>query len=389
MRKIKEPVCAHVILLLTLTFNASIFAAEEQRELPHQTNAFASSSMQFMLPLSGESLDIVHPCTDYGFKRAFHDQQVACGFLNTVLGISGTEEITHVRFLDKELPSHELLGRDFIVDILCETGKGRRFLIEMQNDFRADYATKAFTEFCRLIAHWDAEVIHQEVAEESRKRARASTTYDGVKEFWRDIKTAIVLVVTNKRFSHDQRKERFLDHAVMEPDIINSYRMTHERVPGRPLGDLDARVILVMLGNFNKTEDELTSPLDQWLYAFKDETLASGVSRIPTYKHIENIHRVGVDSNPGIASFYNILNKEVVRIAGDLESFEKNIAEVNGMLEVMEEKKRLEGRVEGRDEREREIAIEMIKDGEPESKILKYAKITAERLQIIKDSMEA
>jgi hypothetical protein len=208
-----------------------------------------------MLPFAGESLDIVHPCTDYGFKRAFHVQQVACGFLNTILGISGTEEITQVRFLDKEFPSHELLGRDFI-DILCETGKGQRFLIEIQNDFDADYATKAFTELCRLIAHWDAKVIHQKVIEESRKRARASTTYDGVEEFWRDIKMTIVLIVTNKRFSHDQRKERFIDHAAMEPDIINSYRMTHERVPGRPLGDLDARVILVMLGNFNKTEDD-------------------------------------------------------------------------------------------------------------------------------------
>jgi hypothetical protein len=59
------------------------------------------------------------------------------------------------------------------------------------------------------------------------------------------------------------------------------------------------------------------------------------------------------------------------------------------MLEAMEAKKRLEGRVQGRAERERELVIEMIKDGASESKILKYAKITAERLQIIKDSMEA
>ena len=212
------------------------------------------------------------------------------------------------------------LERDFTVDILCETGKDQRFLIEIHNDFRGDYTTK---------------VIHQRVSEEEEaKLARAGTTYDGVKEFWKDIKTAIVLVVSNKCFSKDQRKERFLDHAVMEPDVINSYRMTHERVQGRPLGDLDARVVLVMLGNFKKTESELITPLDQWLYAFKDEALSSGVSRIPIYKHIENIHSVGIDNNPGLASFYNILNKETVRGAGHLEKFEMDMLKVNDIISM-------------------------------------------------------
>ena len=86
-----------------------------------------------MFSLHGnQSLNIVYPCTDYGFKRAFHNEVVACGFLNTVLGFSGKEEIQDVRFLDKELPSHEPLGRNFIVDLLCEAVNVRRFLIEMQ-----------------------------------------------------------------------------------------------------------------------------------------------------------------------------------------------------------------------------------------------------------------
>ena len=293
-----------------------------------------------MFSLDGnQSLNIVHPCTDYGFKRAFHNEVVACGFLNTVLGFSGNEEIQDVIFLDKELPSHEPLGRNFIVDLLCEAKNGRRFLIEMQNDFRADYATKVFTEFCRLIAHWDSKVIDQKVSEETKKRARANATYEGVKEFWNDITTAIVLVVTNKCFSPNEQKVRFPNQAVMEPDIINSYRMTHENIPERTLGDLDARVVLVMLGNFIKKERDLISPLDQWLYAFKDETLANDVSRIPTYKYIEDINHVGMN-NPGLAAFYHVLDKEVVRNAGDLENFEKNIMEVNRILEELEDKKR-------------------------------------------------
>ncbi len=393
MNQTKQSIVIRMSLLFVFALNTSVCASDEREGGLPRVGASASSTA-FMFPLFTEdSLDIVHPCTDYGFKRAFHDQHVACGFLNTILNLSGEQEIMHVRFLDKELPSQELLGRDFIVDILCETGAGRRFLIEMQNDFRADYATKAFTEFCRLIAHWDAEVIHQEVTEASRKRARASTTYDGVKEFWRDIKTAIVLVITNKCFPVDQQKALFSTYMVMEPEIINTYRMLHENGSGRPLGDLDARVVLVMLSNFKKTESELTSSLDQWLYAFKDDTLTTGVTRIPIYKHIENIHQAGVDSSMGIASFYNILSRKVVHMAGELESFEKKIAEVNGILEEMEEKKKLEGRVEGRvegrAERNREIVLKWIRKGKADVDIIEDLEITAEELQAIKASMES
>lgn len=59
-----------------------------------------------------------------------------------------------------------------LIFILCVTKDGRRFLIEMQNDFCADNATKAFTEFCRLIARWDAEVIHPKKRLGIKKRQR-------------------------------------------------------------------------------------------------------------------------------------------------------------------------------------------------------------------------
>ena len=67
----------------------------------------------------------------------------------------------------------------------------------MQNGFRDDYATNAFTEFCRLIAHWDAEVIHQEVTDSQENLHMQTKSILVVKEVWKDIKAAIVLVITN------------------------------------------------------------------------------------------------------------------------------------------------------------------------------------------------
>ena len=321
------------------------------------------------------SIDIVHPCTDYGFKRAFHDQHVACGFLNTVLDLHDENAITTVRFLDKELLSHESLRCDFIIDILCNTKGGRRLLIEIQNDFRTYYATKAFTKFCHLIAPLDAEKIHQEITEESRKRARASETYDGTKEFWKDIKTSIVLVITNKRVPPPDFNTLLPVHAIME-EIINSHRMMHETHIGRPLGDLDARVVLVMLGNFTKRESELTSLLDRWLYAFKDETLSNGVFRIPAYKHIENLHSAHGD-DPDLVSFYNTMSQTVIRMTGELESFEKNIYEVNTILDLIKER----AREEGQNEAKRSTAHKMLLAECPVDLITKITKLSKKEIE--------
>lgn len=96
--------------------------------------------------------------------------------------------------------------------------------------------------------------------------------------------------------------------------------------------------------------------------------------------------RVGVESDDGLASFYHIMNNEVVRVAGDLERFEKNIAEVNRCLKLEKRKKRLEGRLEGKLERDRDLVIKWIKKGKSDGDIVEYLEITVEELQVIKDS---
>ena len=303
---------------------------------------------QAELPLSSSrSIDIVHPCNDYGFKRAMHQPLVIMGFLNTILRLSEPDRIQSVTYLDKELNSADPLGRHFTVDVLCESTGGKRFLIEMQNDFRADYTAKAFTEFSRLIAQWDAQIVHQEVNEQTRKRARANETLNTVKEFWKDIHTAITVVITNKRFPEDAYKTQFIMQPLMEPQIINTYRMTHTDHPNRYLGDIDARVVMVMLAHFNKAEEQLETIEDKWLYAFKDELLASGVKRIPVYKHIANLDKTQDDGNSGLLDFYQTLNKEVVRMTGNLEHYEQEIMNTNAILEQREEKARVEGKDEG------------------------------------------
>jgi hypothetical protein len=187
------------------------------------------------------SIEIVHPCTDFGFKKAMRCKEVTIGFLNTILCLPEEDKITEVTYLSEK--SNETLESNFTVDILCETTKNSCILIEMKNDSRVDYSTKAFVELCRLIAYWDSETINQNISELERKRKHAGATHKLTKEFWKNIKTVIVLVVTNKKMA-----------LTRNPEIINTYRMTHEKYTEQYLGQIDARVIMVMLCNFTKNK---------------------------------------------------------------------------------------------------------------------------------------
>lgn len=296
------------------------------------------------------SIDIVNPCSDFGFKRAFKDPQVAMGFLNTILNLDGESAITELSYVDQELQSRSLYGRDFRVDVLCRTKKEEWFLLEMQNDYREDYPDKALVEFCRLMGNVDA-IQYQDctrsedhagaaaAAPPSRKRPRMD------QDFWKSVKSLITLVISNKEFPADKTKERFPDQSLMEPGIVNTYTMRHTEQPERCLGSVDARIVLVMLANFKKGADALESNMDRWLFALKDEGLKTGRQAMETYKHIDSLTTVEGDSQP-LKRFYQLLDK--TGIEGDrLREYEESIRLVNSAMERQFGEGRAAGLAEG------------------------------------------
>jgi hypothetical protein len=297
-----------------------------------------------------QSIDIVNPCSDFGFKRAFKDREVAIGFLNTILNLRDDDAIVDLGYIDTELPSLIPEGRDFRVDVLCRSSKGEWFLLEMQNDYRADYPDKALVEFCRLMGHVDAAryqscsrpEAHElpgggrgdgdgggsgsgggaaDSAEPSRKRIPI------FKDFWKHIPRIITLVITNKEFSTGQTKDRFPDQALMEPDIVNTYTIRHTGVPARCLGNIDARIVLVMLANFRKPIEDLGSDMDRWLFALKDETMKTGRQKLEMYRHVDSLETVQGDS-PALKRFYHLLNKGCIAV-DELRRYAEGIQDVN------------------------------------------------------------
>jgi predicted transposase/invertase (TIGR01784 family) len=229
------------------------------------------------------------------------------------------------------------------------------------------------------------------VSEEICKKARRDNdSLQGVKTNWKGSHAAITVMITNREYGENVFKTNFPAQSIREPEIINTYRMTHSINPDQYLGN-DARVVLVMLSNFHKNEEELQTIEDKWLFAFKDTQLSTGTDRIPTYKHIENLNKVQDDNDEGLKQFYQALNKEAMEMKTDLKCYERGI---NNLNKVLDSKKmegiiegKMEGIIEGIIEGKREIVCKMLSKNLSDDIILECSNLTFDELAEIKRSL--
>lgn len=336
-------------------------------------------------PMSNAPFDIIHPCTDYGFKRVTKSSAVICGFVNTIFNIS--PPITSVECINTELGSTFQQGANNSVDLLCRTSNNELILIEMQNQYREEYTVKVFVEFCRLVANFDSkapEIVEKkrtrsvaaletlengaQGSEQAAPQATTKSTTKSSAEFWKRIRRIIVGVITN--------------HAIHNPAItapVTEFSMLNLAASHLPLmPQLDARIVVIALSMFTKAEADLSTPLDRWLYAFKDHNLGKG--KIPTTKHVENLSAVagaGEDVVPGLVEFYNELN--TINVDPDvLRQHNTAVEEYNTALDDAE----LRGEVRGARSQALKIARELITHL-PQTTDEDITKMTAVPVQII------
>jgi hypothetical protein len=290
----------------------------------------SSTSTRLVFPEAGQPFEIVNPCTDFGFKKAFNNHVVLIDFLNHILDYQGEHQIVELSYMDKEFPSLDPLGRDFRVDIVCKTQNFRYFLIEIQNDYTADYADKAYVESARFLSRIDGEKIH-DLSMDDRKRRRIGETDVDAKDFWQKIEEVCTVVISNKKFNPKTMKSKYPHEPVEEPQIINTYEMLNRACPTRHLANLEAKVVLVMLAKFNKTEDQLTTDTERWFFALKDERMATGKLKINPFKEVSDIAKTASGSE-ALKQFYAELYTD--GIGRDcLKEYEEKIQETNDRLD--------------------------------------------------------
>lgn len=80
------------------------------------------------------------PKADLTFKRVFGEHpDLTISFLNALLPLDESEEITEIEYLPAEMVPDNPLRKDSIVDVRCRDIRGRQFIVEMQLVWTPDF----------------------------------------------------------------------------------------------------------------------------------------------------------------------------------------------------------------------------------------------------------
>lgn len=177
----------------------------------------------------------INPYTDFGFKKLFGtdmNKDLLISFLNALL--YGREEIRDITYLNSEHLGSSELDRKAVFDVYCENEQGEKFLVEMQKgeqEFFKDrslfYATFPIREQARR-GNWDYE-----------------------------LKAVYTIGILN--FTFENKNHSYYHHEVKLVDL-RSYEVFYDKLT----------FIYLEMPKFNKTEEELVTMFDKWLFVLRN-----------------------------------------------------------------------------------------------------------------------
>ena len=205
---------------------------------------------------------------------------------------------------------------------------------------------------------------------EKRAQFYASKAYGSqanVGDEYENLKEVVFLAIADY-VMFPKKKALKSDHIILDRDTFE-----HDLT--------DFSFTFLELGKFTKTKediDALANITEKWCYFFKyaDEVTAEDLEKL-----------IGEDKI--IEKAYKELN-QFYWTEGELLGYEAAMKKERDYKASMDQKfddGKAEGKAEGLSEGKRQVALEMLNDNEPDSKIIKYAKISAEELTQLKMSL--
>lgn len=176
--------------------------------------------------------------TDFGFKRIFGtapNKALLINFLNSLF--DGAQVVRDVKYLNTEHFGETASARKAIFDVYCEGEDGEKFIVEMQN---------AYQEFFK-----DRSLFYSTFP--IREQATKGTEWDF------NLSRVYTIALLNFSMREDAFDENKLTHTVKLCDI-ETHRVFYRKLD----------FIYVEIAKFQKTEDELETLYDKWLYVLKN-----------------------------------------------------------------------------------------------------------------------
>ena len=266
----------------------------------------------------------INPYTDFGFKKLFGEEankDLLIDFLNAVLPLKNP--IAELTFRNSEQLPDNVIDRKAVFDIACVGEGGESFTVEMQKAKQLWFKDRAlfYTAFPIL---------------------RQAQQGD-----W-NFKLNPVFLVAVLDFKYDEMEER-----------RKLYRLVSLKdQDGDPFSDT-LKMVFLQMPLFTKTESQLETQKDKWLFFLKNLESFDGIPTILHEPIFEKAFATAeyVKYSPAMQEAYqndlkayrdncNVL--ETARIDGETKGLAKGLAK---------------GRVEGRAERDIEIARNMKREG--------------------------
>jgi predicted transposase/invertase (TIGR01784 family) len=278
----------------------------------------------------------INPFTDFGFKKLFGtepNKDLLINFLNQVL--PPIHQIQDLTYLNNEHLGNAELDRKAVFDLYCVSNSGERFIVEMQ---------KAKQNYFKDRSVYYSTFPIQEQALRGDWNFKLSAIYTvGILDFI---------------FSEDKNDHEVL-HTVQLKNQKNAVffdKLTY---------------IYLELPKFNKTEEDLMTGFDKWLYVLKR---LPELEKRPVALQERIFHKLFEAAE--IAKF----SKKESEL---YESSLKYYRDLKNVIDTAED----EGERKGIEKTIHKVAIEMLKEGEAIHKIAKYTGLTEVEIETLKNSL--
>ena len=293
----------------------------------------------------------IDPRTDFRFKYLFGtpmNKELLIGFLNALF--HGTYIIKDLTYLNGEQLGIRKEDRRAIFDVYCETESGEKFIVEMQNVFQQFFKDRS--------VYYSTFPIREQAK-------RGDWDYR--------LESVYTVGILNFVFDEDKNSKDYFHHEVKLMDV-NTRKVFYDKLT----------FIYLELPKFTKTEDELKTLFEKWIFVLKNLSRllerpaalqervfnrlfeAASIARF-TPKQLREYE----DSVKAYRDIVNAVN--TARKEGHEEGHEKGLKEgLEKGLEEGHEKGLKEGLEKGREEEKMEIVRKMKSDGLPDDVISKY-----------------
>ena len=253
--------------------------------------------------------------TDFGFKRIFGtdpNKELLINFLNSLF--DGEEVIKDVKYLNSENVGDVYTERKAIFDVYCENEKGEKFIVEMQNAYQTYFKDRSLFYSTFPI----------------REQAPKGSDWNFC------LKKVYVVALLNYKMS---------DEAFDSSDTIHTIALMDTKT--NKVFNAKLMFKYVEVGRFDKTDEELTSLSDKWMYVLKNLSRLDNRPAALREKIFSKLFTA--------ASVARFTPTELREYADSLKAYR----DIKNSLDTAKE----EGREEGREQRNIEIAKKMLAAG--------------------------